>query len=1847
MNPTIDILCAELERLFSLEEMTSMSERLLGLDPDDVGGATAKASFAKALAERCVDGDRIDALVDVLVASRPGVDPRLRDVAGLLGKEEVAPGETLGPFVVSRKLGEGALGIVYAARRGDQDRVLKVLRREASRDKRAVQRFLTATRMVAALDHPGLPRGLEAGETDGTYWVSYDAIDAQPLSARFSRTGPSHFTELKPILRGILEPLAALHKARIAHGDLKLENVLVWRQTAGDGTSTTPSGAWSKTDPTSPSSFGEATDPSSARDPSQHLATGWRVMLVDVGTDRLRQRSVGSNGHGGALAVFGSPKTISPEQVRGLRADAAADLYAFGAMMYELLSGRPVFAYETGTDAALAHVAKVPEPPSAKAPRGWVTKDIDQFILSLLAKEPGRRPRDASAALDAFELLGRASVARAAEAEFPEDQLMSLVDLLLAAPDDADTAIALEKAIEEGADPTRVAEAFESAAGAVIELEDEKGEAKGDREALEIKKSLLFRAARIFHMTVEDNERAERVYSDLLALDPKDEIALLTLDEIRKSLGKYSEVVESLVGRSEEAAPGEERARILAEIGRLCATEIQDPEQAVLAYARALCETPTTRAYADEIEQLADERPALWADAVSTVSEGIQAEALSSAERNKLLAYCGRWYEQKLARPDLALRGYQQILATDPANDEAYEALAGLFRRAHQWPELVGVLVARADAAAGAPRARGARAEAAEVYEQRLSDPGRAKELYAQVLTEDPGHPKAVDGMARIAERTGDFRALVVVLERKAESRRGREKADALLKVAEVYEEHLQDLPEAMRRYEAVLAIEPDDLMALKGLDRIYNIAGKYRELLDNLETQVAIAATPRQKINLYERMAALQEEEFLNHARAAECREQILGIDPTNDTALSALPRNYRALEEWEPLEKLYERHANATSDEARRVELTLERARILAEKIGSPDRAMAVYEQVLEQQPAHGVALEALAVLREQAGDAAAALLAIEALAAQAATPSARAEQWIRAARLLQGRGDLDGAIERYKLALEADPADPAAALSLRQAYAARGEAASVVALIERELARAEGNIAKARLHAELARVQHDSLRDDEAAETNARTAIDLDPTNADALLVLGDLAYEGKRYIEASKYLEPLVSRAAALPTDDAQRVLTRFIEAYGRSFAERVSSLPSEEGRESWVPPPASVAQEHPRLAAAVEALQKIAPDDAETLSRVGRVLFDCGDVQAARRMYERLLEQHGTNLSHGDYAAVLWRLGEALRQSGELDKAVDLLREAAEADPGSPGPLQALARVYEQTEDWEELIRTKLRRLEVAKGDERFDLLLEIGDIEFTKLSDRGRASRTYVTALEEHPDDRKLLTKLMQLYSEEKDWANLVEVVLRLADFVDDPKQRAKYLHTAAIVSSRQLGEVAQAIAFYDRALEFDPALSRAMDESIALREQTGDHEGVERLLRAQLDLAKQKQDRVQIVQILDRLGQLYRNALNEPELAIDAYEAAQAFEPEDKQRSEILAELYASNVTQYLDKAVRAQAQILRRNPYRLESYKLLRRLYTEARRPDPAWCICQALSVLNRAEPDEERFYRRHKSDNAAPAQEVLDEEDWTRRLAHPDADPLVTRVFAAIQPTIIRARTQPLEVLGYDDRYRIDLTVQPYQVTQTLYYAQGVFGFEAPPVFQNPNDPAGLGFLHANTPSIVLGRAAFESNVPTQSLAFVAGRHLTYFRPGYYVRHLVPTGTGLKAWLFAAIKLCVPQFPIAPELEGQVDDAMALTAQDFHGVQREVLASTVSKLLQSGGAVDLKKWVTAIDLTADRAGFLLAHDLQMATDVMRATEEASSVSPKERIKEVVLFSISEEYLALRQKLRITIES
>lgn len=1769
---SIDIVRGELDRLFSLDELMALSSDLLGFEATEIGGSRSKASFARALTERCSELDIMDVLVEAVLASRKDVDARVRELAGkeLVRFEERRSGDVFGPFTIVRKLAEGPRAFIYAAQKGDVDRTLKIFRRTATRNPRAVRRFILQNRLAARVVHESLPTDLDVGLADGSLYVAHAPVDGQPLSARLTRTGALHLNEARGLLRGVLAALGALHDKQIAHGAIRVENIFVSR--------------------------GEGGVP--------------RAVLVDLGGDRLF--SFSSPATSASLL-----KTTSPEVCRGWPADPASDLYSLGAVVFEILSNKPLYVAETAMDAAIAHLTLPPPVVSAAAPRGWVGREIDDLVARLLAKSPSGRPQSVRAVI---ELLDPSFKDRGAEARgtIADAELEIRINTLVAHPSDGPAALALESTLDLGADPSRIAEAFRMAADQVESGTDAVSRIKEQ----ELKKALLFRAARIFEANAQAPERAENVYAAILEIDPEDDVAQTALEGLRKSLGKHEELIEMLLEKSERAAAATERARALNQIGDLYFRELADHEQAAFAFARALSQEATNDGYAMDLERAAGADTRLWSEALQELTEAAMAPNLAAEAKVALYTRLGRWYSEKISRPDLGVPCFQAVLSVDPAHDPALAGLAQVYRRAQQWNELGQILTARADRAPTPAAARDIRAEVAELLDSKLNESGHARDMFEAIISEDPGHQGATDGLARIYSRQEDYEGLAKILERRAEALGGDARIEAICKVGELYEEHLDKLAEASRRYEMALSFDGRNLTALKGLERIFTRMGRYKELLENLTRQIDICATPRQRIKVFERIAGIEDQEFLNHERAAEALEAVLQIDPGHEGALSGLVRHYRSLNRWEDAVALYERNLALVIDDKRRIEICLAMGRVLLEQIGSPERARRAYEKVLEIEPGHGGALESLASVRAATGDAMAALSAVEALAESATTPENKADLWVRAAKILEDKGDRDGAIDRYKRALDAQPKNVGAWTSLRGAYLARGDAQSAIELMARTIEQAEGKLAKSRLYGEIAQLYREKIKDPMRARAAATSSIDLDPTSMLGLLVTGDLAFDEGHFLEAAKSYESLATRVEALPKDLGVNLLVRYVDALAKSGSTE-------------------------KAFGTIQMLLALAPDDPAALGRAARVNLDAGRAVEAAALYEDLVRRFGDDLEAAELGGIMVRFGEAKLKAGDFDGAIPPLNEAADLVPGSPEPLTLLAKVFEAKQDFEEVVRLKTRHLDVVTGDDRSTLLLEIGDVLATQIGDRTRAARSYVAALDERPDDRRILTKLMQLYSEEKDWSKLVDVVIKLASKVDDPLQKAKYMHTAAIVTARQLGDLEQAVAYFDQVIKLDPTIEKALNEAIDICSQRGDYEGVERLLKGDLERASARNDTPRMLQDFDRLGVLYRDRLGWIGEAIDAFEAGQTLDPDNDARNDALAKLYASDPAQYLDKAVAAQVPILRRNPYRPDAYKLLRKLYTEAKRADAAWCVCQALFAMNIAEPDEERFFKRMRADGPAAAQDALGNDDWGLRVMHLDADPLLTQVFAIIQAAVFRKNGQPLQAMGYDPSYAINLGEHPYPMSQTLNYAAGVLGVEPPPTFQNPNDPNGVMFLHAHVPAILLGAAALATELPGQAAAFIAARHLAYYRPGLYVRHLVPTGTGLRAWLFAAIKLISPAFPVATELEGPVKENLAVLQPVVVGPLRDMLASEVTKLLQSG-AIDLKKWVAAVDLSADRAGFIVANDLDLANSMIRSADDASSaVQQKDRLKELGLYAVSEEYFAVREKLGINIDA
>jgi tetratricopeptide (TPR) repeat protein len=1762
----MESLRGELERLFELDELVKLSATLLGFNPKEIGGMSGKASFVRALTDFCAARGAVEALCDAVATIRPNADPRLftwRNF-GVWERRELATGEALSGFTVERRLGEGPQGTCYLAQRQGEDYRVKLLHPETTRDPRGLQRYLTFNRILGSTSHPTLPESLEVVQSERGALVAQRWFEGESLAMRLSRNGPIPASEVQAIMLEVAQALAVLHGRRLCHGNLKLENVIVATLDNGDH----------------------------------------KVQLQDAGGDLLGSRRA-SNGHIEVLSLA-SPKTVAPERLRGHERDASGDVYAFGAICYELVCGTPPFAAETALDAAIRHLTVVPPPPSTLAPPGWLSPSFEAFILRLLQKNPEHRPEDGRSLYDELRTLTNEGIGSTVE------DVEERIEALLESPESEEAARALD-AVATGAFRSRVFAAFAEAA--------ERLDAD-DPVLRRVKVALLSRAASGL-TSIRQLAAAEATYVRLIALSDRDPAHLDALDDVRRLLGKHDEVIESLLGRAEAAETGVLRAALLARIGEIYDTEIDDEAQAAVAFSQALCESPRNRDYVRRIEDIASSDPDLWSEILGTCSEAAAAEDRPAEIRAPLLEQMGLWYMEKQGRSELALPCFQTALKLDPKSSRALDGVATVYRANKMWSELGDLLVHRADVSNSPSDARELRTQAAQVLEKHLSDIDGAQELYERIIREDPGDLVVSQALSRIYEKNHELDRLVPLLTRQADEERGPRRHTALCRLGDLHRMHLGDLQEARRCYEAVLAEAPHHPHALTGFDQTLALAGQYKELLGSLHRQLEGNPTPRQQVALWERIAQLYEEEFLLHADAAVALESVLGLDPSRTSAMVSLERLYRTLEQWQDLSDIYQRHAEQVAEPSVRVPILLQRARVLAEHVGDLPEAIAVYEQVAAISPERIDALEAIADLHEALGNLAEATAALQNVSERVSEKDAKIRYYMRTARLLESQGATDEGLEWYGRVVALDPAHSKAATALRHAYAARGDTAGLIDLLRRDLLAAEGERAKARLSAEIAALELIENRNPSAAERAARQALDWDPSNLRALILVGDIASAAHRYADAVEHYQRALPRADSLPVVEAARILNQYLDA-----ADHLSARAPEQ------------------MLAHARSVVKLVTDDPSLLARVADLAFHQGTPDQTAELYAELVEHFRENLDSDQLALAHYRLGESWRLLGDFERALSSLEEAGRLAPDSPHPLVSLVQVYEAQQDWKKLAGAKRQLLGLLEPEQHAEVLTELAELGFDKLGEPEQARVDLLAAYELRPDDRRVLIRMMQLYTQEQAWSELVLVVDKLAAFVDDPGPKSKYLMTAAMVSARHLDRKKQALDYYRQVLFLDPTNQKALGEYVALSIDQGDLVGAEQALQTRLETARTRGDEALELETLDALYNLFDKSPNKLAAAIEIAEQVRDLDPQNPINTSRLKELYERDAPRYLDRAVAMHIRTLRQRPDDEDAYRRLRKLYTDARRADAAWCLCQVLHLLKLAEPEESRFFERGHSLEPAPAQTSLEEADWLNYLIHPSADPRVTEIFALIEPVVVAMRGQTLPALGYDPHMAVDLSQHPYPLAGMLFFSAGVMGMPLPPTFENHHEPGGLLYLNSNPPSIVMGLSALQQ-LPPQTAAFIAARQLANYRPGLLLRHVLPSIPMLKAWLFAAFKACSPHFPVAPELEVMVGEGRSALERFLPPHSRERLVEAVSRLLQTSPAIDLKEWVMGVDLTADRVGLVIANDLKSVTDIIKTVEDPTAPPRERRLQELILFAIDEQFFAVRRRLGVNLES
>jgi serine/threonine protein kinase len=288
----------------------------------------------------------------------------------------LTPGTRLGAYEIVAPLGAGGMGVVYRARdtRLGREVALKFLPEDFATDPERHARFEREAKLLASLNHPHIAslHGLE--HLDGQHALAMELVEGEGLDARIAR-GAVPPDEAIPIALQIADALEAAHEKGIVHRDLKPANVKV-----------RPDGTVKVLD------FG--------------LAKTWEERVAN--SDPALSPTITQH-HTRAGVILGTAAYMSPEQARGKPVDKRADIWAFGCLVYELLTGERTFGGDTVTDVIAAVVTR--EPDWSALPAG-VTPRTRQALQRCLEKDPRRRFRDIGDARFELEEGARPPVAQ-------------------------------------------------------------------------------------------------------------------------------------------------------------------------------------------------------------------------------------------------------------------------------------------------------------------------------------------------------------------------------------------------------------------------------------------------------------------------------------------------------------------------------------------------------------------------------------------------------------------------------------------------------------------------------------------------------------------------------------------------------------------------------------------------------------------------------------------------------------------------------------------------------------------------------------------------------------------------------------------------------------------------------------------------------------------------------------------------------------------------------------------------------------------------------------------------------------------------------------------------------------------------------------------------------------------------------------------------------------------------------------------------------------------------------------------------------------------------------------------
>ena len=1015
--------------------------------------------------------------------------------------------------------------------------------------------------------------------------------------------------------------------------------------------------------------------------------------------------------------------------------------------------------------------------------------------------------------------------------------------------------------------------------------------------------SLFLSAAEVAWRNAPGDAKVEQYLRKSLDVEPRNWKSSRHLERHLRQEGRFDEVADLLKQRADLGTTRSERLAAFLALGDLWARDMHNPEEAVANFRLALSLEPANpNALRFLVETLTQQED--WPSLVKVYEDMLRTRPKRDVEEGTLVQI-GLLYDHKIgdrAKAEEYFRRVRKIQPTQPV-------MLDFYRRFYGESGEGGKLLALLDSAHRSqkdPQQKVAIAmEMADVAMNQVQNLDKAIDIWKGILRLDPTRTEAKDALKKLYREStppkwNALRELYKDEIEKLDADQVEEKIAIHMEIMKIYRDHLKLDVMVINTYNAILALQPDHTGALDALTEKFESMGRWNDLIGLLMKRKDASGDTSEKVTILHRVADLWMDKFGNQSQAIKPLEEILGLDPIDDRALTKLKEVHTKRRNWREMIKLLTNEATRREGQQQRG-LFKEIAELAAKKVGDPGEGIQIWNRMLEQNHHDEEALNELAALYEQ----------VKRWPALAEVYHRQVEVYQddsdKVLELLEKLGNLytnqlpaaDAAIDVWSELLRIQPESDKAKKVLRDLYVeqqrwedlemlfqSRQDYVDLAETLSAAADRSDDATLKVQLHVRVGEICRDKLENPAKAIDAYEQVMNLEPEKVEVARALVPLYLDGEKWARLLDIYEVLLQQ-----TEDHHDKL-ELLEKTRRLCEEH---LDSKTMAFSWCAQTYALDPDNPECQRELERLAEEADQWDELVhiytDRVG-IIEDIYEKAAMLRKLAHLSEEH-------------------------LDRPEDaevFFRELLELYPEDIASMEALERIYIAGHRWLALVEIYEKRVDAEQDlDQKVALLFKVATILEEEIHDPGAAVTALKRLVDFQPDNLEAFKALERLYEGQEDFTDLVDVLGREMDLVQDDEARVNVLYRLGWTLQHRLDEHERAIEYFSQVLSLHPAHGDTVE---ALEEYvTGEslhREAVARLLEPNYEGAENWASLVHVLEILldyeheeharvdlfKRLMSLHNDKLEQPQEAFEAGAQILAINGSDRQTREELARL-------------------------------------------------------------------------------------------------------------------------------------------------------------------------------------------------------------------------------------------------------------------------------------------------------------------------------------------------------------